>query len=93
MDALLKEAKEIYKQQYSNNDDYVLNESDSNKNTEILNQIRKIMGNLELSDVELDNNETSEQKYDYETTTNDENQYDYEIEHVIDDENLYKHKN
>jgi len=87
--------EEIYKQQFSNNDDDddALNESDSNKNTEILNQIRKIMGNLELSDVELDNNETSEQKYDYETTTNDENQYDYEIEHVIDDENLYKHKN
>ena len=31
-----------------------INESDMNKNSEILQQIRKIMGNLELSDGEED---------------------------------------
>jgi hypothetical protein len=36
-----------------------LDESDMNKNSEILQQIRKIMGNLELSDIEDDSEEKS----------------------------------
>ena len=39
------------------NEDEELNSSDLNKNNEILQQIRKIMGNLELSDAEDEENE------------------------------------
>lgn len=44
----------------NNNED--LNDSDLNKNAEILSQIRRIMGNLELSDVELDNTDLKQSK-------------------------------
>jgi len=62
------------------------NESDLNKNTEILSQIRKIMGNLELSYVELENEDV--QRDDAENQNSNEDHYSYE--HVIDNEHLYK---
>lgn len=74
-----------------------LNESDMHKNSEILQQIRKIMGNLELSDLEDDledeqsKNKQNKDDDDEETDENYIKDYPaYESEHSIDEESSYQ---
>ena len=78
------------------NNQFGINEENSNaanntsnskiqENNEILLQIRRIMGNLELSDIEDDDDVEDEKNYE---DDDDENIVHFDVEHAIDDSQL-----
>jgi coiled-coil alpha-helical rod protein 1 len=87
----IEEQEQEYEEEEAREEDYV-GDASSLKNNEIMKQIRKIMGNLELSDNDDEDDEQSEhevdnaQQCDESPSINEPaNERKYEFEHAIDD--------